>query len=148
MFRSLIFAVVFTCTLKSFAADAVDYTKHVKPILAKHCVMCHGPDESESGLRVDAGQLMLDGGDRGPAIVPGKSQESLLYQALVGEGEEDVTAMPLDSDPLSKKEIEIIKKWIDAGAAFPDDEKVSQNKSATKHWSFQPVTRPQVPVVK
>ena len=127
MLRSFMsFGVLLTISANCFAAD-VDYTKHVKPILEKHCVMCHGPDEAESGLRVDAGQLMLDGGDRGPAIVPGKSAESLLYQVLVDESEGDVTAMPLDSDPLTKTEIEIIKKWIDAGADFPDDEKVAQN---------------------
>ena len=148
MLRSLISIGLLAFPAINSAADAVDYTKDVKPILATHCVYCHGADESESGLRVDAGQLILDGGDRGPAIVPGKSTESLLYQVLVGEGEEDVTAMPLDADPLSKKEIAIIKKWIDDGADFPDDEEIARNEHAASHWAFQPVKRPTVPTVE
>ncbi len=148
MLRNLISIGILTISATGLAADAVDYTKDVKPILETHCVMCHGADEAESGLRVDAGQLMLDGGDRGPAIVPGKSKESLLYQVLVGEGEEDVTAMPLDADPLSDKEIAIIKKWIDSGADFPEDEKVAQNEHAVSHWAFQSVTRPSLPAVE
>jgi hypothetical protein len=63
-------------------------------------VHCHGADESQSGLRLDAARLAALGGDGGSTIVPGKSGESLLYRALLGKG--DVAAMPADSDAFER----------------------------------------------
>ena len=55
-----------------------DYLKEVKPLLAKNCFQCHGLKAQKGGLRVDTAKALLAGGDTGPAIVPGKSGESLL----------------------------------------------------------------------
>lgn len=124
---------------------AVDYVKQIKPILTEHCAGCHGADEQESGLRLDAGSLVVRGGDRGAAVIPGKSEQSLLYQVLVGQGE--VSAMPLDGDPLHADEIALIKRWIDEGAKFPKEEAVTDGPQSD-HWAFQPVRRPPVPAVQ
>ncbi len=58
------------------AADPVDYTRDVKPILAKHCVSCHGEERPRAGLRLDTAALAIKGGKAGPAVVPGKAEES------------------------------------------------------------------------
>ncbi len=127
------------------AASGIDYEKQIKPIFAKHCVDCHKADKDESGFRLDLGHLAIKGGDRGVAIVPGKSDDSILFQALIGKG--DVTAMPYEKPRLPAADIELIKKWIDSGAKVPATETTS-NVVKSNHWSFQPIRRPAVPNLK
>src|SRR6185369_12799956 len=105
-----------------FAADAtpnsplsqVDYTRDIKPILLKHCAACHGAEKQKSGLRLDTAAAALEGGDSGPAIIAGKSGESLLIQALMGA--EGVAAMPPQGSPqLTVEQIALVRTWIDQG---------------------------------
>src|SRR5688572_19147175 len=77
------------------AAEAIDYTRDIKPLL-RHCYACHGSLRQQSGLRVDTAALLRKGGDSGAAVVPGKSEESLLIQALTGRN--DVTRMPPEEE--------------------------------------------------
>ena len=120
-------------------SGSIDFEKQIKPIFAKHCVDCHKADKNESGYRLDLGGLAIKGGDRGAAIVPGKSDESLLFQALVGKG--DVTAMPYEKSRLPAADIELIKNWIDGGAKVPASDSAS-TVVKSDHWSFQPIRRP------
>ena len=129
------------------AADDVDYTKQIKPLLKKHCVSCHGPKAQKSGLRVDTAAALIKGGDRGAAVVPGKSKESLLIEALVGESE-NIERMPLEKPALSKKQIALFKRWVDQGADYPKNEKADTDGGKSKHWSFQQIRRPKLPTVK
>jgi hypothetical protein len=130
------------------AADPVDYTRDVKPLLAKYCAPCHGPQKQKSGLRLDTAAFALKGGNSGPAVVPKKSAASRLIVAVSG-GTDDVAVMPPMGARLSKEEVAILRAWIDAGATAPADEAVAVSApSASKHWSFQPITRPAEPEVK
>lgn len=124
--------------------QGVDYGAQVAPLLAQHCVACHGADEQESGLRLDSGRALVRGGDRGPAIIAGEAEQSLLYQVLIGSG--DVSRMPLDEPPLADDEVALIKRWIDEGATVPDEPNLEE-ETRSDHWSFQPITRPTVPAV-
>lgn len=134
-------------TCSAINAADVDYSKQIKPVLQKHCVSCHGEDTQESGLRLDYATLLQKGGDRGPSVVPGKSDESLLYKVLIGKGA--AKAMPLDSPRLPSAEIALIKEWIDGGAKIPSDDKPGSGpKRATTHWSFQPIKRATLPNLK
>ena len=100
------------------AAEPVDYLRQVKPLLARHCVECHGSKRQESGLRLDtAARARLKGGTSGPAIIPGKSGESLLIQAVTGN--DLVDRMPLKKDPLAETDVSLLKAWIDEGAKAP-----------------------------
>ncbi len=128
-------------------AAEVNFSKQIKPILQKHCVSCHSEDTQESGLRVDFGSLLQRGGDRGPSVVPGKSDESLLYKVLIGKS--TTKAMPLDAPRLADAEIALFKEWIDGGAKIPsDDQPGKAPRRATTHWSFQPIKRLPLPQVK
>ncbi|QDU05750.1 Planctomycete cytochrome C [Gimesia chilikensis] len=125
----------------------VDFEKQIRPLLKQHCYDCHSQGAEESGLRVDYGANLIKGGDRGPAVVPGKRDESLLYLSLKGEGK--IPRMPHDLPPLKPSEIELIGRWIDAGGAIPASEQNLQTVDAsTDHWSFQPIERPEPPQVK
>ncbi|MBL8848955.1 MAG: DUF1553 domain-containing protein, partial [Planctomycetaceae bacterium] len=91
--------------------------------------------------------LGIQGGNSGPAIVPGKAGESLLIAALRGTMK-DVPRMPLDADPLTDAEIELFQKWIDAGAPHPADEFATESVVTSSHWSFQPLNVVSPPVVQ
>ncbi len=127
------------------SADGIDFEKHIKPLFAKHCIECHKADKDESGFRLDVGNLAIKGGDRGAAIIPGKSDESILYQALIGKG--DATAMPYEKPRLAAADIELIKKWIDGGAKVPASDTTTEVVKSS-HWSFQPIRRPAIPKLK
>jgi hypothetical protein len=126
------------------AAEPVDYLTQIKPILAASCYPCHSALRQRSGLRLDTAALLIKGGDSGPAIVPGNSQESLLVAMLTGESG---VRMPPEEEgtPLGSNEIELVKTWIDEGATAPDE---PAPPSATDHWAYQPPVRPAVPDVQ
>jgi len=130
------------------------FEKHVRPVLVQNCIDCHGPDEAESKLRLDSLAGLLAGGERGPAIVPGKPKESLLLSAIKHE---DVLQMP-PKNKLSAREVADISKWIETGAAWPGTS-VAAAAAAKKtdaaaitaadraFWSFQTPVAPQPPAV-
>ena len=121
---------------------AVDYTREIKPVLSKRCYACHGALQQKAGLRLDTAAFMKKGGDSGPAIEPGSSDESLIIDAVTGA---DGWRMPPESEgsPLSADEIARLKAWIDQGARSPADE--LPQPDPRRHWSFQPIRRPEVP---
>ncbi len=125
--------------------SAVDFDLNVKPILAAHCFDCHGEDAQESGLRLDRTDTRALGGNSGAAILPGKSADSPLLIAIRG-GNERVPKMPPDGPMLSAKEIDLLVRWIDAGAVAPADaEQLASRQS--DHWSFQPLSAVSPPQV-
>ena len=121
---------------------SVDYSRDVKPVLSKRCYACHGALKQKAGLRLDTAALMKKGGDSGPAIEPGSSEDSLVISAVTGS---EGWRMPPESEgaPLSADEIALLKAWIDQGAKSPRDEKPQSDPR--QHWSFQPLRRPMVP---
>ena len=125
---------------------AVFFETQVRPLLKEHCWQCHGEEpEIRGNLDARLVRLMASGGDSGPAIVPGDHAASLLYQR-VADGE-----MPPGDSRLSDAELQIIAHWIDAGAqtqtAEPETAETGLliSDADRRHWSFQPVQRPQVP---
>jgi mono/diheme cytochrome c family protein len=102
-------------------AEEVDYLRDIKPLLASHCHACHGPLQQKSGLRLDTAASALRGGESGPAIMPGKAAESLLYQAVTGEAG---FQMPPEGEatPLDDRQRSLLAAWINQGAPAPADE--------------------------
>ncbi|MBD3673061.1 MAG: DUF1553 domain-containing protein [Planctomycetaceae bacterium] len=123
--------------------SAPDFTRDILPIFDARCTYCHGEDEQKGGLSLHELGHLKRGGDRAVPVVPGKSEESLLYKALVEDG--DLPRMPLEDDPLSAEEIDLIKRWIDAGAPGWKETPVAERIVKTDHWSFQPIVRPVPP---
>src|SRR5205807_2423373 len=140
---ALSFACACIITVSASAAEPVDYIRDVKPVLKANCFACHGALKQEAGLRLDAAALVRKGGESGPAIVAGKSGESLLIDAVTGAA--DFDRMPKDGKPLAPEKIELLKRWIDEEAKAPDE---PIPPDARKHWAFQPPVRPEIPAVK
>jgi WD40 repeat protein len=92
----------------------VDFDRDVRPIFARHCFVCHSGSVTEGMLDLSKHAAMLEGGGRGPAIVPGKSAGSLLIQ-LAGKTKRPYMP-PKKEPPISPEELAILKLWIDQGA--------------------------------
>ncbi len=112
-----------------------------KAVLDAKCVTCHG-DTHMSDLDLRERDRILKGGKRGPAIVPGNAEASLLYKAVRREGD---LQMPLGKNALTPSEVAAIRDWINAGAPWKS---APQTASAPSWWSFRKPVRPPVPALK
>jgi Protein of unknown function (DUF1553)/Protein of unknown function (DUF1549)/Planctomycete cytochrome C/Concanavalin A-like lectin/glucanases superfamily len=123
------------------------FENEVRPLLAQRCFECHGEDESEGDLRLDSLAAMLSGGQTGPAIVPGKPDESELIAAINYESLE----MPPD-EKLDDEEIAILTRWVSLGAPWPGAnpnapirQKELFDEEDRQWWAIAPVVSPNVP---
>jgi mono/diheme cytochrome c family protein len=122
----------------------VNFAAEVQPIFVEHCIQCHGPDRQEASLRLDLRDTALKGGDSGPWFVAGKSSESEIVRRITAEDESERMPPPDEpTRPLSAAQVDVIKAWIDSGAAWPEPKGTTSN-----HWAFQRLERPAPPAVK
>jgi mono/diheme cytochrome c family protein len=136
------------------ASDSDFFKEKVAPIFERNCLMCHGARVQRSGLDLRGEETILKGGARGPAIVPGAAEKSLLYR-LIAHKEEP--AMPLGMDKLGDAELAIIAQWINglSPKAMASAETIptrqpgySITEKDRQFWSFIKPTRPTLPKVK
>lgn len=127
------------------ASGEEDYFRAtVAPILARHCVGCHGGAIPKGGLDLSSAEGVRLGGEGGPVLVSGKPDQSALLDRVLGP-EPD---MPKDSQPLSLAEQAILRNWIERGGHWPKDVVLRSTKGAEeKWWSLEPLRRPTVPAV-
>jgi hypothetical protein len=127
------------------------FREKIEPVLKAECYRCHSgeADEVKGGLRLDSREGILKGGDSGPALVAGKSEESLLIQAI---RHEEGLAMPPQKPRLSDQSIADFVMWVDSGATDPRDGIVATElaglNAARTHWAFQPIKKSNPPAVK
>ncbi len=111
--------------------DQVSYNFHIRPIISDNCFACHGPDANkrEAGLRLDTEEGAYAALKETPgkhAIVPGKPRESMMFARISSEDPGERMPPPESNLKLSEREKELIRKWIQQGAAYE------------KHWAFDP----------
>lgn len=125
----------------------IEFVKDIQPILRSKCHKCHGPTREEGGLNLGMKVRALEGGDVGPAIVPGDLASSRLIHLVAGL--EEKMRMPPRGESLSSEEIALLRTWIEQGAEWPDGHDVldARTRIARSHWAFQRVRRPEVPTV-
>ena len=96
----------------------VDFEKEILPIFRRNCLACHSSSAKESDLIVESPQSILKGGSDGPAVVAGKSEESLLFK--MASHQKDPVMPPKGNDVKAKnltaEELGLLKLWIDQGA--------------------------------
>lgn len=103
----------------------VDYRKEIQPLLQAKCFHCHGDKDRKADLNLSSFQGILKGGESGEILVPGKPDESSLYERI-HSGE-----MPPDEkDQLSPAQIDTIRRWIEQGAKTGMAETVSLDAEA------------------
>ncbi|MFO1002208.1 MAG: PSD1 and planctomycete cytochrome C domain-containing protein [Planctomycetaceae bacterium] len=144
----------------TFTDEQIEFFEaEIRPVLVQHCYDCHSTDAAElqAGLYVDSREAMIKGGESGAAVVVGKPEESLLISAIKYNGIE----MPPDRK-LEQRQIEALAKWVEMGAPWPqatstpgvpaaesrrDWSKFDWAEAQQSHWAWQPVRRPEVPVL-
>ena len=124
-------------------AEKVDYLTQIKPILRERCYACHGALKQNNGLRLDTADLMKRGGKDGPIVVSRKPDQSRLLAKVSATDLSE--RMPPEGDALKPEQIELLRRWIAAGALAPKDEK--PEPSPADHWAFRPVVRPALPPI-
>lgn len=123
------------------------FEENIRPLLVQHCIACHGPDKSESSLRLDQPDRFAQGGDSGSLIDRDQPHTSLLLQAVRHEGLE----MP-PNKKLSEEQIAALETWVRSGANWPeyvkelstpsDQSQITQ--ADREYWFFQPLSDPDV----
>ncbi|MEM9018020.1 MAG: DUF1549 domain-containing protein, partial [Verrucomicrobiota bacterium] len=161
----LALAIVFAVTAgRSVVAEAASseqldfFERKIRPVLAEKCFSCHSADAKKlkGSLQVDHIEHLLTGGETGSAIVPGDAEKSLLIESI-RYGNEDLQMPP--KERLDEAIVADFARWIDEGAVWPeeplptrdgknDEEKFDLQKRYDEHWSWRPVTRPELPPVE
>lgn len=101
----------------SVLAEPVSFSKQITPILADQCLECHRAEKAKGAYRLDTFERLLKAGDsESSPIVPGKPESSGLYSLITTH--DDADRMPKKADPMSDKDIVLIKQWIVEGARF------------------------------
>jgi hypothetical protein len=133
------------------AAGVRFFESNIRPVLVKHCYECHSNQSgaSEGGLRLDTRDAVRAGGERGPAVVPGSPEKSILLTA-VRHSDPDLK-MPPQKRKLPESIIADLRKWIEMGASDPRDEASEElaavRKAGRDFWAYQTPTKSDVPRV-
>ena len=135
-------------------AEVEFFERKIRPILAEHCYQCHSEKQVKGGLRLDSREGWVTGGDSGPAVVPGKPDDSPMLQAL--RYDPNFVQMP----PKGRLPAEVVsnfEQWVAHGAVDPREgnarttakpsSKPFDLAAARKHWAYQSVLDPPLPPV-
>ena len=139
LFHRLSSVVYLVVLLAPFGLSASDpgqgefFEKRIRPLLVEHCHSCHGQETSSpmGGLRLDSSKALLTGGGRGPAVAPGRPEESLLIRAVFFD-DPDLKMPP--AGRLSNQGIADLVQWVKSGAYFPESGSVSTQTDGGVDW--------------
>ena len=114
---------VFLFSSLGWAADPNEqFELKIRPLLANRCFACHS-STALGGLTMTSREALLRGGKSGPAMVPGKPEESLIVRAI--EHVDDRMKMPMGAAKMSDGEIALLSDWVKQGAVWPESAKVA-----------------------
>jgi hypothetical protein len=123
-------------------AEAVSFSSDIRPLFEKQCWTCHSSTQKLSDLDLTSRESALKGGVHGPAIVPGKPDESRLMMHVTGK---EAPRMPLGA-PLPDESVALLRTWIEQGAPYEavavqaPAAKRSISDEDRKWWAFQKPT--------
>lgn len=124
-------------------SDALElYSAQLKPLFRARCFSCHGALKQEAGLRLDSADLMVDAG----VLTRGDVSDSSIVARVTATDIDERMPPEHEGEPLTGEQVELLSAWIAAGAPAPPDERPETDPNS--HWSFQPVVRPDVPIVE
>ena len=144
-------------TGKADEAGVDFFEKKIRPVLIERCHECHAADKKvKAGLRLDHAEGWLRGGDSGPAVIPGKPDESPLIKAI-RYTKLEFEAMPPKS-ALPKQEVALLEEWVRRGAPAPATpapvagvtagRRAMTVEEGRRFWSFVPPVRPAAPAAE
>ncbi len=130
------------------------FETRIRPVLENSCKSCHGPKVAESDLRLDSLAALKQGGAvYGPAVVPGKPEESPLLLAITYQDPD--LKMPPKPGPLNDQVVSDFRQWIQRGAIWPESDASGQTvkrfdlaeRKSLIPWLWKTPVRPQIPAV-
>lgn len=136
LLRVSVAAVAMSVAARAPAAESLNYNRDIQPILAEHCLHCHGQDEGtrKGRLRLDVRDAALKGGKSdGAAIVPGKPEQSALIARIVSHDDDEVMPPSKEKKPVKAADLEKLRRWIAEGAEYG------------RHWAFEAPVKPAPP---
>ncbi|MFN5626718.1 MAG: PSD1 and planctomycete cytochrome C domain-containing protein, partial [Planctomyces sp.] len=113
---------------------SVSFTRDVYPILSRNCLQCHGPQQQNGDFRIDSRDSLLH-----PDILRPRSPQASELLRRITLPSTDEQHMPPIGNPLTQPQQQLIRQWIDAGAAIPDP------FIPPPHWAWSPPVRPELP---
>jgi mono/diheme cytochrome c family protein len=138
MLRRIALAAFAVPALEAAVPATLTFNEHIQPILAENCYACHGVDSGsrKAELRLDRAEFATaKRKDGGPAIVPGKPEESLLVQRIESKDEKKVMPPPEAHKTLHPEQIALLRRWIAEGAEYQE------------HWAYLAPVAKQPPAV-
>ena len=140
LFPALVITVFLLASQGSPQASQSPYSvaAAARGVLDRNCLSCHG-EVSQSGLDMRQRAALLQGGVRGPSVIPGNASESLLFRAAAQVGD---LRMPPSGPALPEEDLELLRRWINSGV--PWDLAEAQTPSEPSWWSFRKLRRPSV----
>lgn len=131
--------------IKKAAAGAVgakvDYIKDIHPLLQEACGSCHLNGKKQGGFQLDTRDKVLQGGGSGPAVVVGNSGKSLMIELVTSHDPDRM--MPLGGDPLTPKQVALLRAWIDGGLSFGAQSTLAPAKPSKP--AYRPILQPRRP---
>jgi hypothetical protein len=128
------------------ARAEVDFVKDIKPILEASCVKCHTGEKPKGNLRLDTKDGLLKGTKTGKVVVPGKADESLIYEVITLP-KDDPLRMPNEGEPLAKAQTDLIRDWINEGLKWPEGVALKAAAAAsTGTAAAKPMDDPGLPI--
>ena len=117
---------------------AVDFEKDIKPLLETKCLGCHNPNIAKGDLVLSEKNLVV--GAETELVVSGKPLHSDLFLAVTSDEPGGKPSMPEEGDPLTESETDLLKRWIESGAEWPDGLVLREASKADKSWwAYQPL---------
>ena len=163
-FRSSLFVtlILFSTTIRAETDEEKFFETKIRPLLAARCWECHGDETQEGDLRLDHREFLFREQSPGPFVIPGNLQQSVIWQAVQYKGGD--VEMPPDGK-LPAEELDLLKRWIERGAHWPDDGPVQAtpaeetfprtaegaidfDAAALDHWAYRRVEKPDPPEVQ
>ena len=136
VFRS--FAILIFLAQSSWAE--VDFVREIQPVLEKKCLGCHNANLTKGDVNLDNAASVLK-----KHLVPGKALQSDIYLVATPEEPGEKPEMPDEGEPLTDAEAEMLRKWIDEGANWPDGLVLKEASKADKTWwAYQKLTKPKL----
>jgi hypothetical protein len=134
-------------------AAAEFFEKEIRPLLTERCFKCHGGEKTRGSLKLTSRATLVQGGDSGPAAVPGDPDKSLFIQAVRHDG----LKMP-PKEKLKDQDVEKLTRWVKLGLPWPEtgaaavavrtDQEYQISEAQRRFWSFQPLQAVPPPAVK
>jgi hypothetical protein len=126
----------------------IEFARDIEPIFRAACAACHFGDKAKGELRLDSKAAAMKGGISGAVILPGRGNESRLLHRVRGLNGEK--RMPLGGESLAPAQIELLQRWIDEGAIWPETDSAGRNPQSAiaRHWAFVAPVRPARPALR